>query len=214
VWQRFRGACDHFFERYQQRDQIQIGANIAARESLCGELEAFLPADGAAPADAPDELRERVADIRGRWQKAASLMPRETLAALGDRYNKALAAVVATFPGAFRGTDLDLDAIRQRAEALCERVERLVPTEPEASPDEGSPTAILAARLREALAANTIGGAAVVDQEARWKAASVEVRDAQADWATLGVLPAELERTLGVRFQRACHRFYDARDRK
>jgi hypothetical protein len=214
VWQRFRGACDHFFERYQQRDQIQIAANIAARETLCAELEAFLPAADAVPGEAPEGLGERIADIRSRWQKAASLMPREALAALVERYNRALAGAVTAFPAPFCGTDLDLDAVRRRAEELCERVEKLVPAEAEAPPVEASPTAILAARLREALAANTIGGAVAVDQDARWKAAAAAVKDAQAAWAALGVLPADIEETLGSRFQRACREFYDARDRK
>ena len=39
LWQRFRGACDLFFERYKRRDEIEIEARQADRESLAIELE-------------------------------------------------------------------------------------------------------------------------------------------------------------------------------
>ena len=44
-----------------------------------------------------------------------------------------------------------------------------------------SPTTRLAAMLKEALAANTIGGKA--DEDARWRAAQEDLRLAQASWA-------------------------------
>src|SRR3954469_15913719 len=41
VWQRFRGAADHFFARYAQRHDIALGERVAAREAICAELEAL-----------------------------------------------------------------------------------------------------------------------------------------------------------------------------
>ena len=55
--------------------------------------------------------------------------------------------------------------------------------------------------LKEALAANTIGGKA--DDDSRWRAAAEEVRQAQAAWSRLGPVPDAIRRQLADRFQRA-----------
>ena len=44
IWQRFRTACDTFFERYKRRDEIELEAKQADREALVVELEALAPA--------------------------------------------------------------------------------------------------------------------------------------------------------------------------
>jgi hypothetical protein len=61
--------------------------------------------------------------------------------------------------------------------------------------------------LREALAANTIGGRA--GEETKWKAMADDVRGAQGAWTRLGPVPGEAGRELGDRFHRACGRFFD-----
>ena len=53
-----------------------------------------------------------------------------------------------------------------------------------------SPTTRLAAMLKEALAANTIGGK--VDDDSRYRAADEEVRQAQANWSRIGPVPDEV----------------------
>ncbi len=211
VWQRFRAACDRLFERYQQRDHIQVEANVAAREAICQQLEALVPASDT-PGEPADDLATQVSALRARWQQAPTLMPREVLNAFSTRFNDALARVASTFPDAFRGSDLDLDAVRRRAEELCARVESLLPAEPEQQ--AVSPAEVLAARLREALAANTIGGVAVADADARWKSAAAALRDAQAAWAALGPLPADVAAPLSERFERACRRVLDQHNKK
>jgi hypothetical protein len=65
----------------------------------------------------------------------------------------------------------------------------------------------LAEMLREALAANTIGGRA--GEESKWRTMADEVRQAQASWARLGPVPGEAGRALTDRFHRACNRFFD-----
>ena len=55
--------------------------------------------------------------------------------------------------------------------------------------------------LKEALAANTIGGK--VDDDSRFRAANDEVRQAQASWSRIGPVPEEARRALADRFQRA-----------
>ena len=41
IWQRFRTACDTFFDRYKRRDEIELEAKHADREALVVELEAL-----------------------------------------------------------------------------------------------------------------------------------------------------------------------------
>ena len=71
-----------------------------------------------------------------------------------------------------------------------------------------SPTTRLAAMLKEALAANTIGGK--VDDESRRRAAQEDVRQAQASWSRIGPVADDVRRALADRFQRAIKRISDA----
>ena len=84
----------------------------------------------------------------------------------------ALERLLAAYPDAFRGTELDVDANRQKMVKLCERVEGFL-TDVAATPRRArrrrSPT-----MLREALASNTIGGRA--GEESKWRAMAEDVR--------------------------------------
>ena len=111
---------------------------------------------------------------------------------------------------AFKGTELDPEAGRRRMEQLCQLVEGFAGEEKSA--EHMSPAAILATQLREALAANTIGGRA--DDEARWRNAAEEVRKAQASWRRLGPVPDTAGLELEARFQRACTRFFRQLDQR
>jgi len=112
------------------------------------------------------------------------------------------------FPEPFKGTELDIEASRQRMEKLVARVENLVAG---AEPTQDTPQD-LATRLREALAANTIGGRA--GDESKWRAMAEEVRQAQASFARLVPVPGETGRQLADRFHKACNRFFDQYRRK
>src|SRR5207247_8121339 len=202
IWQRFRGACDRFFTRYAQRHEIARAERVAAREAICGELEALT----SESTDVPATVRA----VRARWQQeiAARGVDRERAAALDQRFAAAFTRILAAAPAAFAGSDLDVDANRKRMEGLVRRMEELANS---AAPSGGavgdaalSPTTRLAEMLKEALAANTIGGK--VDEESRMRAAAEEVRQAQASWARIGPVPDDVRRALTDRFARACRR--------
>jgi hypothetical protein len=211
IWQRFRAACDRFFDRYKHRDQVELQAKAAPRDDVIRQLEALLPADPAEPGPAPDDLHAAVQDARTRWQHAPEL-PRPMQQDLSARYHDVLAKLVRVWPAAFGGTDLDPEGTRRRMEKLLERVEELVAdrAQPQANL---SPAERLAQQWRERLAANTMGGArtAAEHDDSRWRAAEQDVRNAQAQWARLGPVPADVAGPLNERFQRACRRFYDQR---
>jgi hypothetical protein len=212
VWQRFRAACDRFFERYKHRDQLDLQQKAEPREAIIRELEALVPAEGAA-GDAPDGLSVVVQQARAKWQQAPEL-PRVIQQDLAVRYHQALSRIVGAWPAAFAGSEIDPESTRRRMEKLLSRVEELVaaPARP-AAPANLSPAELLARQWRERLAANTMGGRAGESEETRWRAAEQEVRNAQSQWARLGPVPADVAGPLNERFQRAVRKFYDQRKR-
>lgn len=215
IWQRFRAACDRFFDRYKHRDQLELAAKAAPRESVVHELEQLLPAAGADAGAAPEGLHALVQQVRQKWQQAPEL-PRYVQQDLAARYHQALGRLVATWPSAFSGTDLDPDATRKRMEKLVLRVEELASGAGGPQPAaQLSPAELLARQWRERLAANTIGGGGgtAATEESRRRAAEQTVREAQAQWARLGPVPPEVAAALHERFQRACRRFFDQRKR-
>ena len=217
VWQRFRGACDRFFDRYKHRDQVDLQDKAAPRETIIRELEALLPqqrpGESAELPTPPEDLVGRIHDARARWQQAPEL-PRQIQQDFAARYHQALGRLVATWPAAFAGSDLDPENTRKRMEKLLARVEELITSQPK--PQAAlSPAELLAQQWRERLAANTMSGSrsAGESEDSRWRAAEQEVRNAQAQWMRLGPVPPEVAGPLNERFQRACRRFYDQRRR-
>jgi hypothetical protein len=210
VWQRFRTACDAFFDRYKHRDQVDLQSKAAARAEVIHELEALAAAE--AGAGAPEGLVEKVQQARAKWQQAPEL-PRTVQQELAASYHQALGKIVAAWPSAFTGTDLDPETTRKRMEKLLAKVESLSRAGAAEAPAPASPAELLAQRWRERLAANTMaGGQAVAHaEENRWREAEQEVRSAQSQWTRLGPLPADVAGPLNERFQRACRKFYDQR---
>jgi hypothetical protein len=209
VWQRFRTACDRFFDRYKHRDQLELSAKAAPREAIIRELEQRAPAAGVDAGPAPDGLAAVIQQARERWQQAPEL-PRHLQQDLAARYHDVVARLVAAWPSAFAGTDLDPGATRKRMEKLVTRVEELASASPQPA-RQMSPTELLAQRWRERLASNTIAGGKTESEESRWRAAEQEVKSAQAQWTRLGPVPPDVAGPLNERFQRACRRFFDLR---
>ena len=177
MWQRFRAACDRFFDRYKRRDELADEAAVAVREALCGEAEGLVaePAEG---------LAEKVLAVQASWRQAKTVS-REKAEALGTRFVLAVARAIEAQPAAFAGTELDPTVNLKKMEKLCAKVEAAHA----AAAPEGQPAAVadLATRLRDALASNTIGG-----REAalgKWREATTEVEAAEAAWQRLGPAP-------------------------
>jgi hypothetical protein len=170
------------------------------------------------PVEPPPDLMATVRTLRGRWQAeiAARGVDRDRALALDDRFAKAFAAVIGRWPSVFGGSDLDPDANRKKMETIVARIETLAKSiSGAASPGADaalSPTARMAAMLKEALAANTIGGK--TDDDSRFRAAADDVRQAQAALSRIGPVPDQVRRALADRFQRATRRISDATQQK
>ena len=213
VWQRFRAACDLFFERFKTRDQVAVAGKLADRETAVHELEALLPSAESTDAPAPEDLYAKVQTARARYVQGPEL-PRHVLAPLAERMNVALLAVVRRWPEAFRNTEIDRDTTRRKMEKLVNKIESLLPADTQEPSGELSPAELLARQWREALAANTMGAAAARQaEEARHRATEQEVRSAQAAWQRLGPLDPAERKPLQDRFDRACRRFFEQKRR-
>jgi hypothetical protein len=213
IWQRFRAACDVFFDRFKNRDQAALQGKVADRETAVVELESLVPAEDAVDVAMPEDLFARVQAARARWVQGPEL-PRHTLMPLSDRVNEAMLKLVSRWPQAFGGSDLDPSATRERMQKLIVKVEKLLPAESAEPVKNLSPAELLARQWREALAANTMGaGAARQAEDARQRAAEQEVRSAQAAWTRLGPLPAQERKPLQDRFDRAVRKFFEMRRR-
>src|SRR5262249_60004216 len=117
--------------------------------------------------------RDKVRSLRRRWNQSTPAV-RSGSDPLSGRFVSAMERLLTSFPEPFKGTELDIEASRQRMEKLVTRVETLVAgTEPK--PDSPQD---LAARLREALASNTIGGRA--GEGSKWRGMAREGRQAPA----------------------------------
>ncbi|MEW5983208.1 MAG: DUF349 domain-containing protein [Acidobacteriota bacterium] len=205
---RFRSACERFFDRYAHRNDQELLKVAELRRQTCEALEALLPAaDSVAPALPPPDLAGSVFALRRQWEQGPPL-PRTLGEGLQERYAAATGRLLDAYPEAFKGTDLDPEQNRARLEQLCRTVEALAGDDGPA--EQLSPAAILAAQWREALAANTIGGR--VDDDARLRQASEEVKRAQAAWRRVGPVPVAVAHELTERFQRACHRVMKQRE--
>jgi len=207
IWQRFRAACDAFFERYKKRDQIVAEAQTKEREAIVDEIEALLPpADAAEPTPAPEGLLAKVQDILYRWRQAPST-PHDRGSKLNERFFAARDRAIELWADAFKGSELDPEGNRTRREKLVKKVEGLVEQFGAKAQAEGS----LADRLREALATNAMGGRAA--HESRWRSAAAEVESAQTAWKRIGPVPGDAGKALADRFRKACDRFNAAKPR-
>jgi hypothetical protein len=213
IWQRFRAACDTFFERFKTRDQVVVAGKLADRETAIAELEALLPAPDATDAAQPEDLYARVQAARARYLQGPE-RPRHALAPLSDRLNRVMLDLVGRWPNAFRGTELDPEATRRKMEKLVGKIEALLPPDSKEPAANLSPAEMLARQWREALAANTMGAAAARQAEdARHRAVEQEVRSAQSAWQRLGPLDPDVRKPLQDRFDRACRRFFEQKRR-
>jgi hypothetical protein len=163
-----------------------------------------VPAEPGAPP--PDDLPATLRTLQVAMKDGGRIAgPRAE--ALDRRFQEAMQRLVAAWPDAFKGTDLDPGANRRKLEKLCETVEALAAERPVRETGV-SPAELLARQLREALASNTMRGR--VDEGAKRRELKEKVAAAQAAYNRLGPVPGEEGRALRQRFQDACRRLLTA----
>ena len=199
LWNRFRTACDRFFDRRKRRGEVELEEKLRTKEATCLGLEALAASVQGADAPSAETVGQRVLAAWTEWTSAGAVPPGKA-EALQDRLQKACAQIVAVFPDSLRGTPLDPRANHKRREKICLRLEELVA----AHSKSGNHATIedVAEKLKRALAANTIGATAV-PQKKNWRAALEEAEQLKANWERLGPILGAQDRILSDRFRKA-----------
>lgn len=200
---RFRAACDRFFDRYKRRDEIESEARLGEASAVLAALEALLASLADPDPPAPERVASEVGERLAAWGRLGPL-PAAKARELNARLQEVCNAIEHACPDGLRGGELDAEAACKQREKLCARLERL--TESLAVAGEPEP-ANLAERLKLALAANTIGGPATPPRERARREAEEEAERLQAKWARLGPVVGEKARALAERFDRAREAF-------
>lgn len=200
VWNRFRAACDQFFEAYHHRHETALAGKLAEREAIVIALEALL---GEA---ATDDIAARVQELRTTWNRSVPV-PVPGMKLLNDRWQAAISQLVATRPEAFAGTDLDPTVVLQRMEKLVHRLEASLAELGDVAPQGLSQTQQLAERLRSALASNAMGGR--VNEDVKRRAAGDALKDAQVAWQRLPPISLPEARALESRFRELSRKIGD-----
>jgi hypothetical protein len=198
LWQRFRMACDRFFDRRSRRAEVAREQVVQSAHAICDSLEALARSLSGEDGPAADRIGESIDQAWGEWVRL-DLVTLDDRRELSDRLHRACEQIASARPEGFRGTRLDPDVTRKRREKLCARLEALVG--PGDEPRRAMSPQEMALALRERLAANTIGGGAGPDAQRQDVAREVERLD--ASWAHLGPALDETARALADRFERA-----------
>ena len=197
VWNRFRTACDCFFERFKRRDEVDRDALIKRRETLVAELEALADADGSSA----ETAAEKAQTVWKDWRKLGSLADNDL--SLWDRFERAMDNIVFSAADALTGTDLDPAASRIPREKLCNQLEAVVKDFRVASQPFEQPLEDLAARLKDALASNTMTGGHSTGKRSDWHTAVRQAEKIRASWLRTAPVPGDEGRALAERFESA-----------
>ncbi|CAN5197065.1 DUF349 domain-containing protein [soil metagenome] len=95
IYQRFKGACDYFFNRRRENLNTQdqaYHANLKQKESICKEIEAM--------AAAKSNDLETFENLQEQWN-TIGFVPREAMKSIQEKYNSA----VEKFIGSAKGID-------------------------------------------------------------------------------------------------------------
>jgi hypothetical protein len=197
---RFQAACDRFFDRYRRRDALELEATLAGAETILADLEALRESIANADAPTPEDTTQRLEDSLAAWGRLGE-MPPDRASALRQRLQATCDAIEAACPSGLPDGALDAESNVPQREKLCSRLERLAASLT-ASTEEPAPSD-LAARLKLALAANTIGGAATTRREQALREAAETAARLREKWRRLGPVIGSRARALALRFERA-----------
>ncbi|MCE9574338.1 MAG: DUF349 domain-containing protein, partial [Deltaproteobacteria bacterium] len=195
IYARFRAACDGLFAKRDDARDAETDAERAELDGLRASFEAVI-AGG-------DDVGARAIAAHGAWREALGrdLRPGAELTALHDQMIEHVATHHAS---ALRGTELDVDAMARKRDALVARAEALLPKDAptvsgDASPDE------VAARLRAALKSNALGKLRMDSRDPR-----EVVDELRAEWTAIGPVLGPAAAAAATRFAEVCAQVVEA----
>jgi hypothetical protein len=198
LWQRFRTACDRFFERRSRRGELAREETTGRARTICEQLEG-LAADVGDDGPRADEVSQAIDRAWAEWLALDSSLL-DDAAGLAARFDAACARIAETRPESFTGTRLDPAVTRKRREKLCTRLEEIAGAA--GAPPKQLSLQEMAQALRDKLATNTIAGGAE-PVRGRKPDVGAEVQRLVEGWARLGPALDADSRALAERFERA-----------
>ncbi|HPW94337.1 MAG TPA: DUF349 domain-containing protein [Fibrobacteraceae bacterium] len=122
IWNRFRTACDKFFEQkrshFEEMDEAKQ-ANLKAKEALCEKLES-LELDFSNPATL-DTLRS----IEAEW-KAIGMVPKENIESIWERFSSITNKILESYAEINEETRNNLNEIKAKKKAMIEQIANLM----------------------------------------------------------------------------------------
>jgi hypothetical protein len=202
LWTRFREPCDAFFARrneFFKRRKAEQAENQARKEALVSQAQAL--------ADSTDwrETGETLKTLQQTW-KSIGPAPRKQEPVLWDRFRGACDTFFTRRNDHFCRLDRTRAENLEKKEQLCislEALARLLMPEAALSGRVAAP----AEQLSMALAYKEeilVPG----NRKETWERALRKVRDLQAEWKTIGPVPADKDRDLWGRFRQAADLFF------
>ncbi len=214
VNKRFRGACDHFFERRQKHRDEEKAARARQLDELRAKIESLMGSSQSPPGESGDagsaaEPADAVDPV------AQTLEVRSTLRELGlqgdekqslyELANTLYRKMLDTHPRGFEGTELDPDSSRQKKAKRVAKVEQIAPPPRESADDSSAQTPEqMAEKLRAALAENALSASLATSTDGRNTADTIA--ELRSDWLVVGPVPGPEGEALEKRFQSACER--------
>jgi hypothetical protein len=203
LWERFRGPCDRFFDRY--RDHVKVlrdrqEENQHRKEAIAAEAESL------AESGEWKETGDRLKALQKQWKETGPA-PRKTEQVLWGRFRAACDTFFNRRDQFFASLDRERTRNLEKKEEICLRLEVLAQlVSPEQAPKiDASDRA--AERLRVGLEYRN-GVMVPGDRKTTWDNVLKTVRDLQAEWGRSGPVRGDDYRRLGRRYRRAAEIFF------
>src|SRR5205823_4985290 len=98
LWQRFRTACDRFFERRNRRHDLAREAVLQQAQTICDQLDAFATTLAAGDGPPPDETGRVVDEAWGTWLRLDAATLGDAVAGLTERLHAACQRILTAQP--------------------------------------------------------------------------------------------------------------------
>ncbi|MBT8493340.1 MAG: DUF349 domain-containing protein, partial [Deltaproteobacteria bacterium] len=206
--ERYRTATDQVFARREQAAQAKLEDSRREVEELIAKLDTAMQQAGVDAGWDDEDVAEKGDEqqmVRFACELRAAVLELGAQAGeLRERTRALIRAALEASPEAFDGSELDPQTSRRRRRRLIDRLEDLLPKDDGPKLDELSAEEV-AAKLREALAANALG---IVSEDPR--PVSEIVDEIRTSWSLIGPVPGRDGVELNDRFELARQRVLDA----
>ena len=210
VWKRFRISCDHFFDRYKRRGEIE-------NEEHHVQLLSLLKSTESKTEEQHDSSEWNVANAQTIWSEWKQLTkPSNPVDSnLHERVERAINSLITSSPENFLKTDLDPKINLKRRIKICEQLEEIVTKIGERHRDSSVSVEDLASRLKHALATNTMtsGQKDTSSRTFDWKTAAKEIERLEISWYRTPPIPGNDGSQIETRFDEVRRNFHAMKPR-